>query len=63
LFAYVFPKTASQELPALLALLFASLSFAQDKTVTGKVTDSKDGSPYCPRISAGKRIWYRYDNR
>ena len=28
-----------------LLLLIAQLSFAQDKTVTGKVTDSKDGSP------------------
>jgi len=28
-----------------LLLIICQLSFAQDKTVTGKVTDSKDGSP------------------
>src|ERR1700712_3356303 len=28
-----------------LVLLISQLAFAQDKTVTGKVTDSKDGSP------------------
>jgi TonB-linked SusC/RagA family outer membrane protein len=37
-------KLLSAFLCAALALLF-QVSYAQDKTVTGKVTDSKDGSP------------------
>lgn len=38
-----FLQTVSQ--PLLVVLLSVNLLFAQDKIVTGKVTDSKDGSP------------------
>jgi len=39
------PKLLVKGILPLLLLFIAQLSFAQDKTVTGKVTDSKDGSP------------------
>jgi len=38
-------KKLLRKLALPLLLLISQLTFAQDKTVTGKVTDSKDGSP------------------
>jgi TonB-dependent starch-binding outer membrane protein SusC len=40
------PKRLVQAIAMSLLLLFAvQASFAQDRTITGRVTDSKDGSP------------------
>ena len=40
------PKRLLQAIAMSLLLLFAvQASFAQDRTITGRVTDSKDGSP------------------
>ena len=40
-----FKRLLTASLMLLFSLTFTSASYAQEKVITGKVTDSKDGSP------------------